>query len=190
MIELIEANWPLFLIALLIGIAVAWFIFVANRRTSVATDRKDVLDEGAAPTSRNQALIDAAPASAQPVVPPVAAPGLAGAGTAVEIAAKDAMKQERDAPAEPAKSVAPTPSADSDDLTRLKGVGPKLHTRLRELGVTSFAQIAAWDDTEIDRIDAQLDRFAGRIRRDDWVTQASLLDRGDMAAYAAKFGNL
>ena len=50
MIELIEANWPLFLIALLIGIAVAWFIFVANRRTSVATDRKDVLDEGAAPT--------------------------------------------------------------------------------------------------------------------------------------------
>jgi predicted flap endonuclease-1-like 5' DNA nuclease len=58
------------------------------------------------------------------------------------------------------------------------------------MGVTTFAQIAAWDDAEIDRVDAQMGRFQGRIRRDDWVTQARLLTGGDKAAYEAKFGRL
>mgnify|MGYP000491964002 CR=1 FL=1 len=31
----------------------------------------------------------------------------------------------------------------------------------------SFAQIAAWSEADIDRIDAQLGTFAGRIRRDN-----------------------
>ncbi len=60
----------------------------------------------------------------------------------------------------------------SDDLTRIKGLGPKLAEQLHALGVTSFAQIAAWDEADIDRIDAQLGRFQGRIRRDDWPAQA------------------
>jgi len=43
---------------------------------------------------------------------------------------------------------------------------------------------------DIDRIDAELGRFQGRIRRDDWREQARLLSAGDTAGYAAKFGNL
>ena len=35
MFELIEANWPWFLVVLLIGIAVAWLVFVGSRRTTV-----------------------------------------------------------------------------------------------------------------------------------------------------------
>ena len=62
--ELIEAYWPYLLIALAIGIAVGWFIFVANRKTSVTGERRDVLDEGADRAQRNQALIDAPPAAA------------------------------------------------------------------------------------------------------------------------------
>lgn len=76
----------------------------------------------------------------------------------------------------------------ANEIGRIKGVGPKLVARLGELGVTSLDQIAAWDDAEIDRIDAQLDRFAGRIRRDDWTGQARLLLAGDEAGYAAKYG--
>ncbi|TIX50616.1 hypothetical protein E5222_10180 [Alteraurantiacibacter aquimixticola] len=60
--------------------------------------------------------------------------------------------------------------------------------QLAEMGVTSFAQIAAWDDAEIDRVDAQLGRFQGRIRRDNWVEQARLLAAGDRAAYESQFG--
>jgi predicted flap endonuclease-1-like 5' DNA nuclease len=117
-----------------------------------------------APAQRNQALIDAPPAA----VPP---PVLAETGVVV--------------PPVPIAS-----AAGGDDLTRIKGVGPKLAGRLRALGVTSFAQVAAWDDSEIDRIDAQLGRFQGRIRRDDWPAQARFLANGDTAGYEAKFGRL
>ncbi|MBX7533259.1 hypothetical protein K3165_10025 [Qipengyuania sp. 1XM1-15A] len=75
-----------------------------------------------------------------------------------------------------------------DELTRIKGVGPKLAATLESLGVTSFAQIAEWDDAEIDRIDAQLGRFEGRIRRDDWVGQARLLADGNDAEFTGKYG--
>ena len=45
-------------------------------------------------------------------------------------------------------------------------------------------------DFAADRIDDQLGRFKGRIRRDDWVEQAKLLSGGDTAAYEARFGKL
>lgn len=169
MIELVEANWPLFLVALLIGIAVAWFLFQGSRRTRVL--RESDGDDGK-PATRNQALIDAPPVAAAPVMP--ASPmGVAGAGTAVAAAQAAAIE-----------------AIGSDDLTRIKGVGPKLVEMLRGLGVTSFQQIADWSDADIDRIDAGLGRFQGRIRRDDWVAQARLLASGDTVAYEARFGRL
>ena len=87
-------------------------------------------------------------------------------------------------PPPPAKASGP------DDLAQIKGLGPKLQALLPTLGVTSFAQIASWDDAEIDRIDAQLGVFQGRIRKDHWVAQAQFLAGGDVAGYEAKFGKL
>lgn len=174
MIQLVEANWPVFLIVLLIGIAVAWFIFVSSRKTTVTRDAT-AIDES---PSRNQALIDSEPVArreAEPVAaPPVAPTGLAGAGAAVAAATQAAT----------------TRATSGDDLTRIKGVGPKLVVVLRENGVTAFDQIANWSDADIDAIDVKLGRFQGRIRRDDWVTQAKLLAAGDTAAYEAQFGKL
>jgi predicted flap endonuclease-1-like 5' DNA nuclease len=88
----------------------------------------------------------------------------------------------------PAPARAPPPTAGGDDLTRIKGLGPKIAALLGSLGVTSFAQIAAWDEAEIDRIDAQLGDFAGRIRRDNWVEQAKFLAANDIEGFEAKFG--
>jgi len=79
---------------------------------------------------------------------------------------------------------------EGDDLTRIKGVGPKLSRVLHDLGVTSYSQIAGWSDADIAGIDAQLGSFAGRPARDSWVEQAALLSGGDTAAYEAKFGKL
>lgn len=158
MSELIEFYWPYLLIALVAGIAVAWLIFVANRKTSVVTDNRDVLDEGAELARRNQALIDAQAQTAVPV---------STGGTATPPAG---------------------PSGQGDDLTRIKGLGPKIATILAGMGITRFDQIAAWDDAEIDRIDTQLGRFSGRIRRDSWVAQAKLLAAGDETGFAATFG--
>ena len=177
--EFIETNWLLLLIVLAAVLVIAWFIFHATRRTSVTGERRDVLDDGAAPAARNQALIDAPTAAAPSVpIPPSAPAGLPGTGEAVEAA----VEHQQIAQASPAAS--------GDDLTRLKGVGPKLAAQLRDLGVASFAQIAAWNDADVDRIDLQLGRFQGRIRRDSWVEQAKLLATGDDAAFAARFGNV
>lgn len=177
MMEMIEANWLLLVIALLIGIAVAWFVFAGTRRTRVDIDRRDTLDEGAAPAARNQALIDAAPAA--PPAPPTVPAGLAGTGTAVAAAVEEQQLKAEEATA---------PQGAEDDLTMIKGLGPKLATTLKGLGVTTFAQIASWSDADIDRIDAQLGRFAGRIRRDGWVEQAGFLAKGDVAGFQARFG--
>jgi predicted flap endonuclease-1-like 5' DNA nuclease len=173
MAELLQDNWLLLVVALLIGVLVAWWLFAASRRTRVELTRPE---EGT-PAKRNQALIDAARGNAGSAdIPPPTPEGLAGIGEAVAAAASPV-------PAEAAMG-------DGDDLTRIKGLGPKLAEQLNGLGVTRFAQIAAWDEAEIDRIDAQLGRFQGRIRRDDWQGQARLLAEGDTAGYEAKFGKL
>ena len=188
MLQLIEANWIAFAVVLAIGVLVAWWIF-RQGSTIERPRRPDALDEGAAPASRNQALIDAPPASE--LTPPPAAGTMAGIGEIVTVAAQDEAEEQAALAAE-AKAEAPSPAdtPPSDDLSRIKGVGPKLVALLESLGVTRYQQIAAWSDEDIDRIDPQLGAFAGRPRRDSWVEQAKLLASGDTAAYEAKFGKL
>jgi predicted flap endonuclease-1-like 5' DNA nuclease len=176
MAELLQDNWILLVIALVIGLLVAWWLFAASRRTTI--ERVASGDEG--PARRNQALIDAPPATLVQVDPPMP-PDLAGAGSALGATAV--------AMAEPPAARVPADGG-PNELTRIKGLGPKLADQLSQLGVTSLAQIAAWDDVEIERIDAQLGRFQGRIRRDDWPGQARLLVAGDTAAYQAQFGKI
>ena len=65
-------------------------------------------------------------------------------------------------------------AAGKDDLTRIKGLGPKAAAALAEGGVTSFAQIAAWSEADIASWDAKING-RGRITRDDWVGQAKTL---------------
>ena len=82
------------------------------------------------------------------------------------------------------------PSLEADDFTRMKGVGPKLAERLKSLGVTRFAQLAALNPQDAAALDAQLGNFQGRLQRDRWIEQARLLDAGDTAGYEAQFGRL
>jgi predicted flap endonuclease-1-like 5' DNA nuclease len=62
-----------------------------------------------------------------------------------------------------------------DNLKLIVGVGPVLERMLYQLGVTTYRQIALWTERDIDEFDARLPEFPGRIRRDDWVTQARAL---------------
>lgn len=59
-----------------------------------------------------------------------------------------------------------------DDLKLIVGVGPVLERLLQKAGVSTFRQIARWDDHDIDAIGATLHEFRERIRRDVWVVQA------------------
>lgn len=68
-----------------------------------------------------------------------------------------------------------------DDLKIISGIGPKLEQVLNGLGVWTFAQIAAWQPEEVAWVDDYL-QFRGRIDRDDWISQASGLAKGGVAA--------
>ena len=106
-------------------------------------------------------MADAAPVKAAPVkaAPKKAAP------------AKPAAKK----PA--AKKAAAKPAAAADDLKQLSGVGPALEKKLIAGGVTTFAQIAAWNADDIAAMDEKLS-FKGRIEREGWVAQAAELAKG------------
>ncbi|HEV2504695.1 MAG TPA: NADH-ubiquinone dehydrogenase [Mesorhizobium sp.] len=77
-------------------------------------------------------------------------------------------------PASIHKPVAP------DDLKAITGVGPKLEKVLNDLGVWTYAQVAAWTPAEVAWVDDYLG-FKGRVERDGWLTQA--------AAFTAKTKN-
>lgn len=74
----------------------------------------------------------------------------------------------------------------SDNLKEIKGVGPALESVLHENGVTSFAQIAAWTDSDIDHFAEVIGRMGGRIRSDDWVSQAKTLAEGGETEFSRR----
>lgn len=219
--QLIQTYWPLLAAVLVIAIVLVVWLIGRARKPQQRARRADVLDEGAAPAQRNQALIDAPPAAAMTpplVTPPDAAGTFAGVGVAV---ARGAQEQVETARLEAAREMTPKPEAapapssapistppismpesgtaaeplpgqdgEPDDLRRIKGIGPKLVTMLHALGITRFAQVAAWSEADLDELDTKLGAFAGRPRRDSWVEQAQLLAQGDTGAYEAKFGKL
>ncbi|WP_337183882.1 NADH-quinone oxidoreductase subunit E [Shinella sp.] len=74
-----------------------------------------------------------------------------------------------------------------DDLKLISGVGPKIEGILHELGIFTFAQVAAWKAEEREWVDLYLN-FKGRIERDDWVRQAEALAKGGEAEYIRVFG--
>src|SRR5438093_5157826 len=77
-----------------------------------------------------------------------------------------------------------------DDLCRLKGVGPRFADALHAAGFHRFEQLAHLTPTEIDRLDAQLGAFRGRITRDRVVEQADYLARGDTDGFEQRFGKV
>jgi predicted flap endonuclease-1-like 5' DNA nuclease len=90
-----------------------------------------------------------------------------------------------------AKAAKPAPvSSIPENLELIKGLGPKVNTLLKGLGVTSFAQVASWTAADVSEIDAQLGAFAGRITRDNWIDQAQLLAAGDVVGFEQKYGAL
>jgi small subunit ribosomal protein S2 len=69
------------------------------------------------------------------------------------------------------------PEGEPDDLKQISGVGPVLEGKLHELGITKFAQVAAFTKEQIEMVDERLS-FKGRIERDEWLKQAAELAKG------------
>ncbi|MET0307781.1 MAG: hypothetical protein ABW023_03650 [Sphingomonas sp.] len=191
----------------LIALGVLFALFILFRGALLARRRRQGQKELEA---RGEAhyVGDPAPTAPTPPVapppPPIAEaplPAMPPAPPEPEIAPEPVIADEPIAAAAPldaspaslaAETPAPTPPVQSgaDDLTRMKGVGPKLVEKLASLGITSFGQLATMTPAEVEALDAQLGNFQGRIHRDRWIEQARFLAANDVAGYEAMFGKL
>jgi large subunit ribosomal protein L21 len=86
----------------------------------------------------------------------------AGASTKAKAEPKPESK-----PASPAP-----PPVGTDDLTAIKGLGKVKAGRLVSIGITTYAQIAAWTDQDIAEVGLEVNTSPGQIKREDWVGQA------------------
>ncbi|OWU78819.1 hypothetical protein ATO5_05935 [Loktanella sp. 22II-4b] len=122
----------------------------------------DTADAGLADTSA-ATPVEPAPAAQDPV------PGARVA------AARDAEAPGTAAAERRPEGLAAPRDGKGDDLTRIRGVGPKLAAMLNGMGYFHFDQIAAWDAGQVAWVDQNLTGFRGRVSRDEWVAQAARL---------------
>ena len=95
------------------------------------------------------------------------------AAVVAEVAAAPKKEAKKAAP----KAAAVEAPAGADDLKQLSGVGPALEKKLHASGVTSFAQVAAWTEADVEAFGEKLS-FKGRIEREGWIEQAKELAKG------------
>lgn len=68
-------------------------------------------------------------------------------------------------------------ASDKDDLKIVKGIGPFLEKKLNSIGIYTFRQIAAFTPEDEDKVNEVIEFFPGRIRRDNWSSQAEVLHK-------------
>lgn len=98
---------------------------------------------------------------------PAASPASAGSAAAPPAVRPPAV--EPPAPHAPAGSES---SVSEAGFRSIRGIGPALEERLREAGVTSIAQVAAWSEADIEAVAPLLKVTPERIRSQAWVEQA------------------
>lgn len=91
---------------------------------------------------------------------------------AQEPAAEAAPAKPAKADAKPAKAAAKPKAAGADDLTQLNGVGPAYAKKLVEAGVTTFAQVAAWTEADLERLDGEIAGLKAKAESGEWIAQA------------------
>lgn len=124
------------------------------------------IDLGASEEAPVELALEAAPEATPEVAPEAAVEEPAPAKEEAAAASEDEVV-----------ALFTAPEGDADDLKKISGVGPVLEKKLNALGITSFAQIAAFSTEDIAKVDEALS-FKGRIERDDWLTQATEFAKG------------
>jgi len=91
-------------------------------------------------------------------------------------------QQQREALQEARKAESPTKlnggkkrKPKKDNLQEIVGIGKVFEHALHELGVFTFAQIAAFNINDIARVNAAMKGSEGRMEQDDWIGQAKEL---------------
>jgi len=73
-----------------------------------------------------------------------------------------------------AEAVSAAVALESDDLTRIKGIGPTFEARLNEMGYRTYLDLARWTSEDLDALGRGL---GARIRLKEWSERAAELHR-------------
>lgn len=79
-------------------------------------------------------------------------------------------------------------AAAADDLTRIRAIDSGLQTKLRNLGVRRFADLAALTAPDIKAISEALG-ISGRIEQENWIGQAQILATGGETYYSRRLAS-
>ncbi len=163
--EFLNTYWPVLLVAIVVAAIVIYLVFRPRQRVELSQSETPVRPHMQARESHVNR-------------------GIAGeAATAMS----DVSGQIIGAPVH---ANLPGASGPPDDLTRLKGVGPKFARLLNDIGITRFEQLARLSEGDLDRLNEGLGAFKGRLERDQIPLQADYLARGDVDGFEYKFGKL
>ncbi|MCF2514684.1 hypothetical protein LVY65_06350 [Sphingomonas sp. G124] len=162
----IQAYWPIFLVALIIGILVGYLVFRPRQRVRLSdkTPVRPHMTMAAMASREGRQFTDSGAAAASDVV-----------GDILGVRVHEEL---------------PGASGPPDDLRQLKGVGPKFAELLNQRGIIRFDQIAKLSPSQVEVLDESMGPFRGRFARDRIVEQAQFLAGGDIDGYEAKFGSL
>ena len=173
---------------LIVAILLWWLLPLGGAKKTTDSAPKDIAQPLAALV---KADVPASKTAKAPVKTAATKKAAAPKAAAPKAAAKPVAEKAKAQAAPKAKAAKPAPvSSIPENLELIKGLGPKVNTLLKGLGVTSFAQVASWTAADVSEIDAKLGAFAGRITRDNWIDQAQLLAAGDVAGFEQKYGAL
>lgn len=163
--EFVREYWLLILVAIVVVAALAFLLLRPRQRVELLKDTAPVRPHMQARQEHE------------------------GRGIAAEAAAamSDVSGQFIDAPVH---ANLPGASGPPDDLTKLKGVGPKFAATLNQVGIARFEQLASLSEGDLDRLDQNLGPFKGRLQRDQVPLQAEYLARGDVDGFEQRFGKL
>ena len=150
--------------------------FAAGKGTSIKPgpqiDRQFAAAAGGATTLLETPTAERTRVEFPPPAPAAAAPAVAPAA----------------AVAKPARArLFEAPSDRRDDLKLISGVGPAIEQGLNEIGITTWAQLSGLTPGQIAALEGELG-FPGRVARDNWLAQASVLARGGVEEYRKVFG--
>ena len=80
-------------------------------------------------------------------------------------------------------------ASEKDDLKRIKGVGPYIEEKLNTIGIYTFDQISKFTSADMQTVTELISFFPGRIERDDWKGQATVLKKGGDTDFSKRLGS-
>ncbi|MEO0496568.1 MAG: hypothetical protein AAF141_04260 [Pseudomonadota bacterium] len=121
---------------------------------------------------------------------PVSAPAPAPApstdlGTMLVVDENDEKAQAADAAGDRPLALAAARNGVADNLKLIRGIGPQNEGRLNAMGTYHFDQIAAWTPSQAKWVGTYL-AFPGRIEREDWLSQAAQLAKGEATEFSTR----